>query len=376
MFKKILITTIALTLLVGAIIYAKLGQFTAMGEAASKLVMPPETVTAMQVKQTQWEDKITKPATVTAVQGVTVSAEIGGRIKHIAFHSGSIANKGDVLIKLDTSSEDAQLASAHASAALARASLVRVRKLKKQNLSSRDALDTAEAKLKETIAQVDNIKALIAKKTIRAPFAGRLGLRQVNLGQILREGDAIVSLQTLNPIHVDFSVPQQTLPRIKPDFEVRVLADAAPKTTFTGQITAIAPDVDLVTRSVRIRATVENNDAQLRPGMFVTVHVVLPEKKQVMPVVTTAIAYASFGDSVFVIEEHKDDQSGKMVKTLRQQFVRLGETRGDFIDIIDGLKPGDSVVTSGLFKLRSDMKVTIDNTLAPKPSLNPQPSNS
>jgi len=376
MFKKILIAALAVAILVGAIIYAKLGQFTAMGEAAQNMVMPPETVTAMQVEQVLWEDRITTTATVTAVQGVVVSAEIAGRVKQIDFESGSSANKGDVLIRLDTSSEDAQLASAKATAALARANLARVRKLDKQNLTSEDALDTAEAKVKETDAQVDNIKALIAKKTVRAPFSGRLGIRHVNLGQILREGDAIVSLQTLNPIYVDFSVPQKTLSRLKEDLQVNVTADAAPGVTFTGRIIAINPDIDLATRSVRVRAKVENIDEQLRPGMFVTTSVVMPEKKKVMPVVTTAIAYATFGDSVFVIEQQKDEQSGKTEQVLRQQFVRLGEARGDFIDIIEGLEPGETVVTSGLFKLRSGMKVTIDNTLAPEPSLDPQPSDS
>lgn len=376
MFKKLLIAALAVAILVGGIIYAKLGQFAAMGEAASKMVVPPETVTAMQVRPTLWEDKITTTATVTAVQGVVVSAEIGGRVTNIAFESGASAIKGEVLVGLDTSSEDAQLASAQAAAALARTSLLRVRKLKKQNLTSSDALDTAEAKLKETIAQVDNIKAMIAKKTIRAPFSGRLGLRQVNLGQVLREGDAIVSLQTLNPVYVDFSLPQKTLSRLKRGLTVRVTTDAAPGVTLKGQVSAINPDIDLATRSVRLRATVQNSGEQLRPGMFASVGVVMPEKKRVMPVAATAIAWATFGDSVFVIEQHQDETSGETVETLRQQFVKLGETRGDFVDVIEGLKPGDRVVTSGLFKLRSDMKVTVDNTLAPKPRLDPQPSNS
>ena len=201
------------------------------------MILPPETVTAMTVESEQWEQTIIATATVTAVQGVEVSAEIGGRVKRIAFESGSIVNKGDVLIELDTASEDAQLASAEATAALAKASLSRVKKLNKQNLTSQDALETAEAKVKETVAQANNVRALIAKKTIQAPFSGRLGLRQVNLGQILREGDAIVSLQTLDPIYVDFSVPQKELSRLEPGLEVQVAVDAAPDETFIGKIT-------------------------------------------------------------------------------------------------------------------------------------------
>ena len=376
MLKKILFAAIAVSLLVGAITFIKLGQFSAMGEAAQNMILPPETVTAMSVENEQWEQTIIATATVTAVQGVEVSAEIGGRVKRIAFQSGSFVNKGDVLIELDTASEDAQLASAEATAALAKASLSRVKKLNKQNLTSQDALETAEAKVKETVAQANNVRALIAKKTIRAPFSGRLGLRQVNLGQILREGDAIVSLQTLDPIYVDFSVPQKELARLEPGLEVQITVDAAPNETFIGKILATNPDVDLATRSVRVRAKVANPDEVLRTGMFAKATVIMPEKKNVLPVIATAIAYATFGNSVFVIDEQTNEQSGETEKVLRQQFVRLGQARGDFIDVIEGLKPGESVVTSGVFKLRSGMKVIIDNTLAPEPSINPQPPNS
>jgi membrane fusion protein (multidrug efflux system) len=375
MLKKLLIAAVAVSLLLAAITFTKLGQFTAMGEAGKNMILPPETVTAMTIESEQWEQRIIATATVTAVQGVEVSAEIGGRVKRIAFESGSLVDMGDVLIQLDTASEDAQLASAEATAALAKASLTRIKKLNKQNLTSQDALETAEAKVKETVAQANNVRALIAKKTIQAPFSGRLGLRQVNLGQILREGDAIVSLQTLDPIYVDFSVPQKELSRLEPGLEVQVAVDAAPEETFIGKITALNPDVDLATRSVRVRAKVANPDEVLRAGMFAKATVIMPEKKTVLPVIATAIAYATFGNSVFVIDE-QTSESGETERVLRQQFVRLGQARGDFIDVIEGLKPGESVVTSGVFKLRSGMKVIIDNTLAPEPSINPQPSNS
>jgi len=376
MLKKILFAAFAVSLLVGSIIFTKLGQFTAMDETAQNMVLPAETVTAMLVKDTQWEQTIHATATVTAVQGVNVSAETGGRVSKIDFRSGAIVKAGSVLIQLDTASEDAQLASAEATAALAEAGLTRVRKLEKQNLSSQDALDSAEAKVKETVAQAHNVRAMIAKKTIRAPFSGRLGLRQVNLGQILSEGDAIVSLHTLDPIYVDFSIPQKRLLRLKPGLEVRVTVDAAPDVTFVGKILASNPDVDLATRSVRVRAKIANPDEALRTGMFANVTVVMPEKQKVLPITATAVAYATFGDSVFVIEEQQNEQSGETEKVLRQQFVRLGKTRGDFVDVIDGLKAGQTIVTSGVFKLRSGMKVIIDNTLAPEPSLDPHPSDS
>ena len=376
MLKKVLLAAVAVSLLIGAITFTKLGQFTAMGEAAKNMVLPPETVTAMLVEDTQWEQTITSTATVTAVQGVNVSAETGGRVTQINFKSGSMVNTGDALLQLDTSSEDAQLASAEATAALAKASLTRERKLNKQNLTSQDALESAEAEVKETIAQAHNIRAIVAKKTIKAPFSGRLGLRLVNIGQILSKGDAIVPLHTLDPIYVDFSIPQKTLLRLNPGLEVRVSVDAAPDTAFIGTIFATNPDVDLATRSVRVRAKIANPDKVLRPGMFANATVVMPNKQSVLPAAVTAIAYATFGDSVFVIEEQKNEQSGETEKVLRQQFVQLGQARGDFIDVIDGLKAGETIVTSGVFKLRSGMKVIIDNTLAPKPSLDPHPSDS
>jgi membrane fusion protein (multidrug efflux system) len=376
MLKKLLFAAIAVSLLIGAIIFTKLGQFAAMGEAAKNMALPPQTVTTMLVEEKQWEQLIVTTATVSAVQGVDVSAETGGRVSRINFETGADVKAGDVLIQLDTASEDAQLASAEAAASLARANLTRVQKLDKQNLSSQDALDSAEARVKETVAQTQIVRALIAKKTIRAPFSGRLGLRKINLGQILSEGDAIVSLHTLDPIYVDFSIPQQLLLSLKPGLEVRVTVDAAPNDTFTGKILATNPDVDPATRSVRVRAKIANPDKVLRTGMFATVSVVMPDKKSVLPIVATAVAYATFGDSVFVVEEQNNQQSGETELVLRQQFVQLGQRRGDFIDVVDGLKAGEIIVTSGVFKLRSGMKVVIDNTLAPKPGLDPQPSDS
>ena len=373
MLKKMTLTAVGLAILAGAIAYAKLGQFTAMSEAAENMVVPPETVTAMTVTDAQWEQVITVTATVSAVQGVTVSAEVGGRVTQIAFASGAPVAAGDVLLQLDTASEEAQLASAEATAALAKADLVRVRKLGKRDLASEDAVDRAEAQVKETIGQVGVIRALIAKKTVRAPFAGRLGLRLVNLGQILREGDPIVTLQTQGPVHVDFSVPQRQIGRLRQGMKVRATADAAPGDTFHGQIIAVNPEVDPVTRNVRVRALVGNPENQLHAGMFANVEVVLPDKQPVLPIAATAVFYAPYGDSVFVVEKHTDDQSGESEQVLRQQFVQLGTARGDFVDVTDGVKAGETVVTSGLFKLRTGMKVVIDNTLAPKPKLEPRP---
>ncbi|WP_417546335.1 efflux RND transporter periplasmic adaptor subunit [Marinobacter sp.] len=376
MLKTLLFAAIGVVIVVGTIVYTKLDQFGAMGEAAEHMVQPPETVTVMTVDNAQWEQLIPATATVSAVQGVMVSAEIGGQVVQISFESGAVTNKGDMLVHLDTASEDAQLASAEAAAALARADFERRRQLGNRNLASRDSVDRAEAQLKEAAAQVGNVRASIAKKTVSAPFTGRLGLRLINLGQVLREGDSIVTLQTLDPIHVDFSVPQQRIRQLKPGMTVRVTTDAAPGETFTGDILAVNPEVDPVTRNVRVRALVANPQEALYAGMFAKVEVVLPDTQRVLPVVETAVLYAPYGDSVFVVEEHQDKKSGKNVQVLRQQFVQLGRARGDYVDVIDGLKAGEAVVTSGVFKLRSGMNVVVDNALAPKAELEPHPAES
>lgn len=376
MWKKLVITALGVGLVIAVLVYAKLDQFDAMGEAAANLVLPPETVTAMTVEPGRWEQVIGAPATVTAVQGVAVSAEVGGRVTAIAFDSGARVSEGDVLIQLDTSSEQAQLAAAEAAAALAQTDLARIRKLGKRDLASDDAVDRAEALVKETVAQVGVIRAQIAKKTVRAPFSGQLGLRLVNLGQILSDGDPIVPLQTLDPVYLDFSVPQKQLARLVPGMTVRATADAARDRVFTGRLVAINPEIDTTTRNVRVRARVDNPDRALRAGMFVNVEVVMPEQQAVLPISATAVLYAPFGDSVFVIDETTNDQTGESELVLRQQFVRLGTTRGDFVDVLDGLNAGDRIVTSGTFKLRAGTTVVIDNRLAPKPEAAPQPANS
>jgi len=376
MLKKLLYATLVVALLVGAIIYTKLGQFSAMEEVAESMVLPPETVTASTVIEDQWEQVIRATGSVVAVQGVTVSAEIGGRITQIIFESGAMVNAGDVLVQMNSSSEDAQLASAQAAAALAKSELARVRKLSRRDLAAADALDRAEAEVKETAAQVRMMRALIEKKTVRAPFAGHLGLRQVNLGQILNESAPIVSLQTLDPVHVDFSVPQREIARLRAGMPVRVTSDVAPDRIFRGEIIAVNREVDSVTRNVRIRALAGNPGGKLRTGMFAGVEVVLPNSRSVLAIPLTSVLYASFGDSVFVVDEEHNEQSGETEQVLRQQFVRLGQTRGDFVEVTEGLKPGDVVVDSGVFKLRGGATVVIDNTLAPKASLDPQPRDS
>jgi membrane fusion protein (multidrug efflux system) len=375
MIKKFTLTTLSIIVIVGALVGIKLLQFRAMAEAGARMVPPPETVTAAAATKQTWVATVDATGSVAAVQGVTIGAEVGGKVAKIEFEAGAKVQAGDLLVELDTSTEQAQLRAAEATAALAKANLDRSNDLIQKSTISRAEFDATDAQYKQAMAQADGIRAVIAKKNIRAPFAGRLGLRLINLGQILRDGEAVTTLQTLDPVYVNFSVPQQRLSVLSAGRPVRITTDAAPGETFEGKITAISPEVDPVTRNVRVQATATNTGEKLRAGMFANVEVVLPENAQVLVIPATAVVYAPYGDSVFIIEEKKNEKSGQMEKVLRQQFIRLGTTRGDLVSVTQGLKPGESVVTTGVFKLRAGQPVVVDNKLEPKFSANPKPDN-
>ena len=373
MFKRLFFTLIGLAVLIGVPALIKLQQFEAMG--AADMTMPPETVTADSVRRDNWPNTITATGSLVAVQGVTVSAELGGKIVEIAFESGDRVKRGNLLLRIDVSAEQAQLRSAEAAAKLAKINLDRNRDLRKNKTVSQSDLDTAEANYKQATAQVDNVRAAISKKTLRAPFDGHLGLRQVNLGQIVEQGTPIVTLQTIDPIYADFSLPQQRFSLLNPGTEVEVTTDAAPDQAFIGQILAINPEIDQLTRSVRVRAKLVNDGEMLRPGMFANVEIKLPTEDEVLMIPATAVLYAPYGDTVFVIDEQLDENSGEKSLVLRQQVVRLGQARGDFVAVTEGLKEGEQVVTSGVFKLRPQMAVVIDNSLAPDAQVSPDPAN-
>jgi membrane fusion protein (multidrug efflux system) len=314
--------------------------------------------------------------TFEAVEGVTVSAELPGKVTQILFEPGTAVDKGAPLLVQDVTSEEAQLREAEASVALARINLNRIRKLLDTKAVSQSDFDTADAQLKQAIARSDNIRSMIAKKNIRAPFAGRLGIRQVNLGQDLREGDAIVTIQSLHPIFVNFSLPQQQYVNVKPGLIVQITTDALPDKVLEGRITAISPVVDSATRNIQLQATVNNADKQLLPGMFAKVGVVLPTQNEVTVIPATAVLHAPYGDSVFVIESQQGEENSGEKKMLRQQFVRLGESRGDYVAVTSGLKEKEMIVSSGVFKLRNGQAVVVDNKLAPAFELEPQPDDS
>lgn len=338
--------------------------------------MPPTTVSSTSVKEEDWAPRLTAVGSVSAVQGAVVSAELAGVVSEINFENGGEAKKGEVLMKLDASQEEALLRSAEAEAQLAQTDLERSRDLAMKKVVSSAELDSAQSKFRRLNAVVDQVRSSIAKKTLIAPFDGQLGIRQVNVGQMINAGQQVVPLTSLDPVFADFALPQQYLGQLTPGLEVHVTTDAIAGRVFNGKLTAINSMVDSSTRNITLQATLDNSDHALRPGMFAKAEVMLPEKHKTLVVPGSAISYAPFGDSVFVIEKKKDEKTGKESQVIRQQFVRVGEGRGDLVAITQGLKAGETIVSTGVFKLRNGMTVTINNDLAPNPQVNPNPIDS
>jgi len=375
MTKRILLTILGLIIIAGIIAGIKVLQVRHMIEVGKKMVPPPVTITTIQAQSQSWESLLSATASIEAVQGVTLAAEQPGKVTTISFTSGDMVQKGALLVNLDTSAEEAQLRAIESSRNLARTNLRRLAELADQGLISRSEFDTAEADSKQTEAQTENIQAIINKKIIRAPFSGRLGIRQVNVGQILKEGQEIVTLQTLDPVFVNFMLPQQQLGQITSGMPVRLKVDGSSEKDLTGTITAIDPKVDAITRNIHVQATVANTKETLRPGMFVNASVILPDQEKVITIPGTAVLYAPYSDSVFVVEKKKEEKNGTDVTTLRQQFIRLGEKRGDFAAVLSGLHEGDTVVSTGVFKLRNGQAVVTDNSHAPAFEMQPKPEN-
>lgn len=370
--KKTLLAIGLLLFFVGPVVGIKvlqIGSLIAYGKDMQAAGYPATAVATALASEQTWENTLSAVGSLRPVQGVTLSAELGGKVVEIAVENGAAVKAGDLLVKLETSTEEAQLASAEASERLAQVNLDRSRGLLDKNTIAQSEFDAADATYKQAVAQTANIRAQLNKKTIRAPFTGRVGIRLINLGQTLGVGDPIIPLQSLDPIFVDFTLPQQRLSAISVGQAVRLTIDGV-VSSVEGKVTAINPEVDSATRSVRLQATLANPDERLRPGMFAQVALVLPEQSKVLVVPTTALVRAPFGDSVFVVEK-KDD---KLIA--RQQFVRLGETRGDFTVVTQGIKAGDRVVSAGAFKLINGASVAPNDEMQPKPSLEPKPGNS
>lgn len=374
-FWAVLGIVIVLPVAIG-LIGIKVFQFKTMGDAAARQVLPPQAVNSIQVREENWQPSFSSVGTVKAVQGTVVRTEAEGTVREVAFAAGSMVKAGDVLLRLDVDIEQAQLQAAEADAEWARKAFNRAEGLFGPKVISKADFDSADNTLKQARAQVDNLRAVIAKKTVRAPFNGKLGIRQISVGQFLPKGSSVVSLQTLNPVYVDYSLPQQKLGDLKEGLKVTVSSDAFEGHAFEGTISAINPEIDPATRNVRLQATLTNNEGKLRPGMFVTVDTFLDQSQKVLLLPNTAVLHAPFGNSVFIIEAAKAQApDGVKPLVLRQQFVRLGQRRGDFVTAIEGVKGGETIVAAGIFKLRPGMPVVIDNTLAPEFKLAPIPDN-
>jgi len=373
MKSKIAAAIVVVLLVLGGLAGVKYLQIKTLMAASKALAPPPESVSSAVVREEKWQGTLTAIGSITTVQGVTVNPELAGIIREIAFESGAVVSKGDLLVRLDTSSEEAQLRAIEAQVDLDRLNLTRMRNLRAENMVSQSDLDTAEASLKQNQGNADNIRATIEKKTIRAPFSGLLGIRLVNLGQYLDTGKPIVSLQALARVYAEFSLPQQELAQLKTGMRVRVSIDTYPDRQFDGTLTTINPALDQTTRSVGLQAVFENPDQALRPGMFARVEVLLPEEQNVLVIPATSVVSAPFGDSVYVIES-KPGEDGKPALTVRQQFIRTGRAQGDFLSVESGLKTGDRIVSSGVFKLRNGMSVAESNELTPKSETAPHPA--
>ncbi|HKB12914.1 MAG TPA: efflux RND transporter periplasmic adaptor subunit [Vicinamibacterales bacterium] len=370
-----LVMLAATALIVGALGFVKFKQIqTAVGQAAS-FQPPPEAVTTIAAVEEQWPETLSAIGSVAAVQGVTISADLPGTVDRIGFAAGQAVREGEVMALLDTRQEQAQLAAAEAQSELARLNFERMQGLLNENVVSRAEFDRATADQRQSDARVGEIKAAIERKTIRAPFSGILGIRRVNLGQYLSAGDPVVTLQSLNPIYVNFGVPQQSIAQMRNGRSVKVTVDNLAGVEFTGRITATDSVVDESTRNVQVQATLANPDGKLRPGMFVQAEVLVGATSTVVSLPASAISYAPYGNSVFVVADLKD-QSGKQYRGVRQQFVKLGAARGDQISVVSGLKAGDEVVTSGVFKLRNGAAVLVNNKVRPANNRAPKPENS
>jgi membrane fusion protein, multidrug efflux system len=372
MVKRMILMLVVISAVLTALGLVKYKQIQVAMAQSAAFRPPPEAVTSISARQETWSETLSPIGTVMAVQGVTVSADLPGIIDRIEFESGGTVHEGDVLVRLDVRQEKAQLAAAEAARDLARLNFDRLQGLTNQNAISRVDYDRSAADQKQTEAKVDEIRAIIARKTICAPFMGILGIRQVNLGQYVSGGAPIVSLQTLDPVYVNFALPQQYAGKVRTGAAVRIQSSDIEGGRFSGRITALDAVVDESTRNIQLQATLSNPQYKLRPGMFVETEIPLGAAKRVIALPTPAISYAPYGDSVFIVAELKGPD-GQAFRGVRQQFVKLGQTRGDQIAVLSGLKAGDEVVTSGIFKLRNGTEVLINNKVQPSNNKTPKP---
>jgi membrane fusion protein (multidrug efflux system) len=375
MVKRMILMLVAVALFISVLGFVKFRQIQAATQTQSMMQPPPTAVTTIVAKREAWPATLDVIGTMEAVQGVTVSADLPGSVARINFDSGKQVHQGDVLVELDTRQERAQLADVEAQSDLARLNFDRMQQLVNAGVISRIDYDRATADQKQTEAKVNEIRATIQRKTIRAPFSGVLGIRKVNLGQYLSAGDPVVPLQALNPIYVNFGVPQQSASAVQAGRNLRITTDGLQGQEFSGRVTAVDSVVDPTTRNVQVQATLANPGGKLHPGMFVQVKVTLGQSRSVITLPISAVNYAPYGDSVYVVSDLKDP-SGKPYRGVRQQFVKVEGSHGDQVAVISGVNPGDEVVSSGVFKLRNGAAVQINNKVQPGNNPAPKPEDS
>src|SRR3954447_19504747 len=375
MAKRMFFMLAVVVIVVAGLGFVKYKQIQTAIAQGSSFAPPPDAVTTVIANTETWPSTLDVIGTTAAIQGVTVSADLPGVIDKIHFESGQTVHAGDVLVELDTRQERAQLAAAESDRDLARINYGRDQELVKEGVVPRTQFDTSFAQQKSTEAKVGEIKAMIDRKTIKAPFTGILGIRQINLGQYLAAGQAIVSLQALNPIYVNFGVPQQQFSLVTVGRTLQLTSDDVPGVEFKGRVNAIDSVVNEATRNIQVQATLANPGGKLRPGMFVQVALGLGASRNVITLPASAINYAPYGDSVFVVADLKDPK-GKSYRGVRQQFVKVEGSRGDQVAVISGLKPGDEVVSAGVFKLRNGAAVQVNNKVQPPNNPKPKPEDS
>ena len=376
MAKRMVIVLLLMAALVGGLGFVKYRQVESAIAAGASFQIPATSVTTVIAKRETWPSTLSVIGTAAAIQGVTVSADLPGTVDKIHFESGQAVHEGDILVELDTRQERAQLANNEAQRDLAHVQYGRSEQLVKAGVISKSEFDNAAAQQKATDAQVNDIKAAIARKTIHAPFSGVLGIRQISLGQYLAAGQAIVSLESVNPIYVNFGVPQQDAPKMKLGHGLQVTSTDLPGIGFSGKITALDSLINEQTRNIQIQATLANPGGKLRPGMFVQVELPLGQPRDVIPLPASAINYAPYGNSVFIVTDIKDEKTGKSYRGVRQQIVKIEGSRGDQVAITSGLNPGDEVVSAGAFRLRNAAPVEVNNAVKPSNSTNPNPEES
>jgi len=373
MIKRMLIMLVAVGVVLGGIFAFKAFVNTKIKEVMAGMANPTQTISTTQAVVTDWQSRLQGVGTLRAVSGADLSFELPGIVETIDFQSGDDVKAGKLLVRLRVEDDVAKLQSLQAIAELARITLERDQKQLSVKAISQAVVDTDLANYKNDMAQVAQQQAIVDKKSLKAPFDGHLGIRQVDLGQYLSAGTPIVTLQALDPIYLDFFLPQQALSQIKVGQPVVAKVDAYPDLTFPGEITAINPRVEAASRNLQVRATLKNADRKLVPGMYATVEINVGAPQKLVTLPQTTITYNAYGSTVYIVDDKGKDDKGQPKLQARQTFVTTGATRGDQVAILKGVKDGETVVTAGQMKLRDGAPVAVNNTIEPKNDAHPLP---